>query len=94
MGPRLRNLMLVLLALALAAGATWAITLLWTRIGGGPMTLHGWIALGLGLTGTIVLATVLMVLAFRSDSGGWDARVDNSLDPGRPENEDDDGDRP
>ena len=47
------------------------------------LTLHGWIALTLGVLGTIGLTWGLMSLAFRSHRDGWDDRVDNSLDPGR-----------
>jgi len=55
------------------------------RDGGGDLPLHGWIALSLGVLGTVVLAWVLMGLAFKSSREGWDDRVDNTLDPGRDE---------
>jgi len=54
------------------------------------MSVHGWIALGLGVLGTVGLSWLLMSLAFRSDRDGWDDQVDNRLDPGREETEDDD----
>ena len=72
-------------ALLIAAAATGGVSLFWTAIGGGDLPLHGWIALSLGVLGTVVLAWVLMALAFKSDREGWDDRVDNSLDPGRDE---------
>lgn len=74
------------LACAIAAGSTLGLAALWRAIGGGALPLHGWIAMGLGILGTVGLSWVLMSLAFRSDREGWDDRVDNSLDPGREEN--------
>lgn len=70
------------LAGVLATAATFGLNWVWTAIGGGAMSIHGWIALGLGLFGTVALAGVLMALAFRSDSEGWDAQVDTRDDPG------------
>ncbi len=88
MASRLVRLGLSLfLALLVAGGATWAIVALWTAIGGHPMSVHGWIALGVGLLGTGGLTWGLMALAFRSHREGWDDQVDNSLDPGRPRDE-------
>lgn len=82
----LRNL---LIAVVVSAAATGLISLFWKAIGGGDLPLHGWIALLLGVAGTVALAWVLMGLAFKSNREGWDDRVDNSLDPGRDETEDD-----
>lgn len=79
-GKTVRN---VLIALAVAGGCTFGIAWTWIAIGGEDMSLHGWIALTLGVAGTIGLAWALMALAFRSSREGWDDRVDNSLDPGR-----------
>ena len=42
------------------------------------MPVHGYIALSLGVIGTAALAWILMALAFRSDSQGWDARADRT----------------
>jgi hypothetical protein len=70
-------------ALAVAGGFTLFLAWFWRLIGGGSLSLHGWIAMGLGIAGTVGLAWVLMALAFRSDRDGWDDRVDNRLDPGR-----------
>jgi hypothetical protein len=72
-----------LVAVAIAAAATWGVSLFWRLIGGGALPLHGWIALSLGMLGTVALAWALMALAFKSDREGWDDRVDNTLDPGR-----------
>ena len=81
----LRNLGL---ACAVAVLSTLAISWSWSAIGGGAMSVHGWIALSLGVVGTVALAWFLMALAFKSSREGWDERVDNTLDPGR------DDDRP
>lgn len=82
----LRNLVIAALV---SAAATGLITLFWKAIGGGDLPLHGWIALSLGVLGTVLLAWVLMGLAFKSNREGWDDRVDNTLDPGRAETGDD-----
>lgn len=76
----LRNLVVALL---IAAVATWGLAAVWRAIGGGDLNLHGWIALSLGILGTVGLAWVLMALAFKSDREGWDDRVDNTFDPAR-----------
>lgn len=77
------------LAVVISVAATLGLGLglTWTAIGGGAMSLHGWIALGIGIFGTAALAWGLMALAFRSDREGWDDCVDNSLDPGRDQDE-------
>lgn len=71
----------LLLAGGIAVAATLGIGVAWAAIGGGELPMHGWIALSLGITGTIGLAWGLMALAFKSDREGWDDRVDNSFDP-------------
>ncbi|MGH7028559.1 hypothetical protein [Brevundimonas sp.] len=84
-----RFLLALGLAVVIAAAATLGLAGYWRLIGGGPMSVHGWIAMGLGVLGTVGLAWLLMALAFHSDREGWDDRVDNRLDPGRDEAEDD-----
>lgn len=79
--PRfVRNLAI---AIIISVMATGVLTLCWKAIGGGDLPLHGWIALSLGVLGTVGLAWLLMGLAFKSSREGWDDQVDNSLDPGR-----------
>jgi len=73
------------LACLISAAATFGLGLFWRAIGGGAMSIHGWIAMGLGVLGTVGLTWLLMGLAFKSNREGWDDRVDNSLDPGREE---------
>ena len=70
------------IALVIATLTTAAMGWLWLAMGGGTMSVHGWIALGLGMAGTVGMAWGLMALAFRSSREGWDDQVDNSLDPG------------
>ena len=79
----LRILSSVVLACGIAAVCTVGLALFWRLIGGGELSIHGWIAMALGILGSVVLSWVLMSLAFRSDREGWDDQVDNSLDPGR-----------
>lgn len=62
-----RFLLFLGLAAGIAGGATWGFNTLWRAVGGGEMSLHGWIALGLGIVGAFGLAWLLMTLAFRSD---------------------------
>jgi hypothetical protein len=81
-GP-LRHVLTILFALGLSALATGAMGWFWMAIGGGPMSIHGWIAMGLGVLGTVGLTWLLMALAFKSHREGWDDQVNNSLDPGR-----------
>ena len=85
-----RFLLALGLAVVIAAVATLGLAGYWRLIGGGPMSVHGWIAMGLGVLGAVSLAWLLMSLAFRSDREGWDDRVDNRLDPGREEADNDD----
>jgi hypothetical protein len=88
----LRHLSSIGLACVIAAVCTVGLGWFWRLIGGGVLTIHGWIAMGLGILGTVALSWVLMSLAFRSDREGWDDQVDNRLDPGREENRSNDDD--
>jgi hypothetical protein len=73
----------ILIAVIIAAAATAGLAWTWVAIGGGALSIHGWIALTAGVVGTAGLAWGLMALAFRSDREGWDDRVDTRVDPGR-----------
>lgn len=83
MSPLVRLILRTLLALAVAGLATWGLGLFWVAIGGGDLPLHGWIAMALGVAGTVGLTWALMALAFKSHREGWDDQFDNTLDPGR-----------
>lgn len=74
-------------AVALSAVFTLGLAACWRAIGGGEMSVHGWIAMGLGVLGTLGLAWLLMALAFKSDREGWDDRVEDGRDPGRDNSE-------
>jgi hypothetical protein len=79
--PAVRFLLRLALFLAVTAASTWAVAAAWTAIGGEPVSIHGWIAMGLGVSCTIGLAWILMRLAFRSDREGWDAEANIPGDP-------------
>lgn len=84
MGPALtaRRFLRALVAVTgVAVIATAAASLGWTAIGGGPLGLHGLIALSLGVLGTVGLTWALMALAFKSSREGWD---DRPADPDKP----------
>ncbi|TPW06535.1 MAG: hypothetical protein FD125_175 [bacterium] len=84
MGPALtarRRLLKFFWIAGVAAVATVAVSLAWTAIGGGPLGLHGLIALSLGVMGTVAMTWALMALAFKSSREGWDDRPD---DPDKP----------
>lgn len=70
-----RNLLIVG---GVAVGSVVVVSWAWTAIGGGPMPIHGVVALSLGVAGTIALAWILMALAFKSDRDGWDDRADRT----------------
>lgn len=72
-----RQLLIVALV---AVVSTVAVGAAWMAIGGGTLPIHGWIALSLGIAGTVALTWTLMRLAFRSDRDGWDARADDTSD--------------
>ena len=80
MSPLLKRILLIVVVVALAAAGTVGTARVWIAIGGDPLTIHGWIAMAIGIGGTVVLAWVLMALAFRSDRDGWDARADSLPD--------------
>jgi len=84
MSPLLKRALWTVVIVALAAAGTIGTARVWIAIGGEPLTIHGWIAMAIGIGGTVVLAWVLMALAFRSDRDGWDARADSLPDDDTP----------
>ena len=62
------------LIIALAAGCAGAIG--WAAyqlyLASATMSVHGWVALGLGALGVALLTAGLMRLVFLSSRGGWD----------------------
>lgn len=84
--PAVRFLLKLFVFLAVTAVSTWGVAAAWTFIGGEPVSIHGWIAMGLGVSCTIALAWILMRLAFRSDREGWDAEASRTDDLRHPSN--------
>ena len=81
-----RRLLLNLLFVAvITTAAVLGVAQLWRLIGGDSLTLHGWIAVSLGVFFTVALAWGLMGLAFRSSREGFDQRAvdlsDLNLEP-------------
>lgn len=74
----IRNLLIAAVVSVAGAGG---IGLAWAAIGGGDLPVHGWIALLLGVFGTVAMAWGLMALAFRSNREGWDDRAGAVFDP-------------
>lgn len=50
----------------------WALNAMWRLGGDTPLSIHGWIAIGLAFTLTGLLGGGLMWLAFYSSRRGWD----------------------
>jgi hypothetical protein len=72
----MRNAILLIIALgglAVIAGV-WAVQV-WGGMGGVEMSIHGWIALGLGVLFTLGIGGGLMALAFFSSKRGYDDQV-------------------
>jgi hypothetical protein len=67
----------VILALSLVAIGVYA----WQTLGASELTVHGYIALVLGIIGTIGLGVGLMVLVFYSNRYGYDERVGGGGEP-------------
>ena len=79
--PAVRFLLRFVIFLAVTALSTWGVAASWRAIGGETVSIHGWIAMGLGVSSTIALAWILMRLAFRSDREGWDDKANTAGDP-------------
>jgi len=66
--------MTVLLVFAAIAGlglTFWGVSSMWAELGVN-MTMHGWIAYGLGIVVSLLLAGVLFFLTFKSARDGYD----------------------
>jgi hypothetical protein len=66
----------VLLILSLVGAATAVGWWVWTETSDIAIGMHGYIALGLGVTATVALAVGLMTLVWRSDRHGYDDEAD------------------
>lgn len=75
----------VLLILSLGGLAVLAVVLtlqVWGGLGGTDMSIHGWIALALGVVFTLGIGGGLMALAFFSARRGYDDHVGEIDDDG------------
>ncbi len=66
-----RPIVITLIALITLAAALWAVAQLWASFGV-TLSMHGWIAYGLGTVVSIALATGLFWLTFKSAREGYD----------------------
>jgi len=65
------TLLLILLALIGLGFTIWGVSAMWSNLGV-QMTMHGWIAYGLGAVASVVLAGGLFFLTFKSARDGFD----------------------
>jgi len=65
------NLLLIIAAIAGLGLTFWAVGAMWSDLGI-TMTIHGWIAYGLGVLVSITLAGGLFFLTFKSARDGYD----------------------
>lgn len=65
------TLLLILAAIVGLALTFWAVSAMWSDLGVN-MTMHGWIAYGLGVLLSLVLAGGLFFLTFKSARDGYD----------------------
>lgn len=70
-----RIVILVALTAILIGSGVWMISIL-NGISGTDMSIHGWIALGLGTFFSLVIGCGLMVLMFISSRRGYDEAAD------------------
>ncbi len=64
--------LLTLFLMAFLAFAGWGLTMAWKMSGNAPMSIHGYVALGLGVVLSLLLGGGLMALAFYSSRRGYD----------------------
>lgn len=69
-----RALLLVALGLLLAGAIAFA-AWVWIDLGETEISTHGFVALGLGVVGSLVVGCGLMILVFVSARRGYDERV-------------------
>jgi hypothetical protein len=64
--------LLTVVLLAILAFAVWGFGQAWRMAGNAPMSVHGYIAMGLGIGLSLLLGGGLMALAFYSSRRGYD----------------------
>ncbi|MBL27497.1 MAG: hypothetical protein CMM50_08110 [Rhodospirillaceae bacterium] len=77
MSPRAKSILIVLGFVAALAGASWFGLHVWTTMGDVSISVHGYIALGLGVLITTLLGVGLMALVFYSARRGHDNTYDS-----------------
>lgn len=65
-------LALTIFLLAFLAFALWGFAMAWRMAGNTPISVHGYVALGLGVVLSLLLGGGLMALAFFSSRKGYD----------------------
>ena len=70
--PRLGTLLLVVVLAGMVALAGWGAWASWRLAGDAPMSLHGWIAMGIAGVGVAGLTGGFIWLAFYSARKGFD----------------------
>jgi hypothetical protein len=71
------TLIIALLLLFLAGAVGWAVYA-WNEVGDVPMSIHGYIAMGLGVFFSLLIGGGLMGLVFYSSRRGYDEPTDFS----------------
>ncbi len=64
--------LLTLTLLGMLAFAVWGFATVWRMSGNAPMSVHGYLAMGLGVVLSLALGFGLMGLAFHSARRGYD----------------------
>lgn len=78
----MRNTLILITVLGsiVIAALVWAVST-WTTTGDGAVSIHAYLALGLGALGTVALGGGLMALVFFSSRHGYDDEVQQSNEP-------------
>jgi hypothetical protein len=71
-GSVLGVVVLTIVLFGMLAFAAWGLIAAWRLSGNTPISVHGYVALGIAGLGTLLLGGGLMWLAFYSSRKGWD----------------------
>lgn len=64
--------LLVIFLIGFLIFSVWGLTVAWKLSGNAPISVHGYVAMGLGVVLSLLLGGGLMALAFYSDRDGYD----------------------
>lgn len=78
------SILLLALFVMLTFSIIWSM-MAWTSAEEAEMSIHGWIALGLGTLFSLVIGCGLMVLMFYSSRSGYDEAATPELEQHRPD---------